>query len=170
MPSCIRVSLLSFAKDHPRTAKMPPCGRTGSAQREGTSPYPLTDILYPTGRYGITLARVERPYPHSVRWCVRKSRVTDDPLGFKPGRAPILQVITKSPTPVLLKQCTRHRHKTGQRPRRRSLSPDPRSGCLELTAAKISQNTFSCRFSPHTPRNYHNNPNTCIASSAYHLA
>jgi hypothetical protein len=66
IPSCIRVSMWSPAEYHPGTMNMPSVAAREAPMREGTPPYTLiTDTLYPTGRYGIALARVERPYPHS---------------------------------------------------------------------------------------------------------
>jgi hypothetical protein len=137
---------------------MPPCSHTGVALRGWShSHLSPTDTVYPAGRYGSALAKLNSALtPRSARWCVRKSYRQVDPLGFRPGQAHVLH-------PQLKPQhlCSKNRHS------RDTLRSAPISSIpdrlFRAHPHQSTQNAFSCRFYPTHAKNHYSQPNTCIA-------
>jgi hypothetical protein len=166
VPSCIQPSKRSPSqRELHRNCEMPPCGHTGVALRGWSySHLSPTDTLYPTGRYGSALAELNSALtPRTARWCVQKSYRQVDPLGFRPGRAHILQAQVKSQH---LGSKNRHSRDTL---RSAPLSPIP-DRLLRAHPRQSTQNAFSCLFYPTHPKNHYSQLNTCIVKlSVYTL-
>jgi hypothetical protein len=103
----------------------------GSRSERVVSPPPLpTDTLLSCWQVGSALAELNSALtPRSAGWCVRKSYRQVDPLGFRPGRAHVLQAQVKP------QHLGSENHKSGDTLRS---APRPRSqiGCFELTPPK----------------------------------
>jgi hypothetical protein len=99
-----------------------------------------TDTLYPAGRYGSGLVELNSALtPRSARWCVRKSYRQVDPLGFRPGRAHILQAQVKP------QHLGSENHQSWDTLRSAPLSPIP-DRLFRAHPHQSTQNAFSCRF------------------------
>jgi hypothetical protein len=120
-----------------------------------------TDTLYLAGTDGSALAELNSALtPHSVGWCVRKYYRQVDPLSFRPGRAHVLQAQVKP------QHLGSENRKSGDT--LRSASPSPILDRLfRAHPCQGTQNTFSCQFSPHTPRTTIPIPTHASGSSAY---
>jgi hypothetical protein len=98
VPSCIWPSKRSPSQGElHRNCEMLPGGHTGYTLEKVVSLHlSPTDTLYPAGRYGSALVELNSALtPRSAGWCVRRSYRQVDPLGFRPGRAHILQAQVK---------------------------------------------------------------------------
>jgi hypothetical protein len=142
---------------------MPPCGHTGDALRGWShSHLSPTNTLYPAGRYGSALAKLNSALtPFSMRWCVRKVLWSGWPTWFQTRASSCPPNVSKTPSPVLRKpykwecieECT--------------LIPDLRS-VLSSSPRQSTQNASSCRFYPTHAKNHYSHPNTCIAKLSIH--
>jgi hypothetical protein len=107
-----------------------------------------TDTLYLVGRYGSALAELILAItPCSAGWCVRKSYRQVDPLGFRPGRAHILQAQLK-PQHLGSENC-RIRDTLRSAP----LFPIP-DQLSRAHPRQSAQNAFSCWFYPTHAKNH----------------
>jgi hypothetical protein len=116
-----------------------------------------TDTLYPASRYGSALVELHSALtPRSAGWSVRRSYRQVDPLGFRPGRAHILQAQVKPQHIGFENRQSRDTRRSA------SLSPIP-DRLSRAHLRQSTQNTFSCQFYPTHAKNHYSHPNTCIA-------
>jgi hypothetical protein len=93
--------------------------------------------------------------------CTKRSNEKVCPLGFRPGRAHILQVQVKS------QHLGFENRTSGNALRSAPSSPIP-DRLFRAHPRQSTQNAFSCRFYPTHAKNHYSHPNTCIAKlSAY---
>jgi hypothetical protein len=152
-------------KELHRNCEMPPCGHTGVALRGWSHSHlsptdPLIPSILLTGMVPHLLSST-RPLPHSRRCGVyEKSREAVGPLGFRPGRAHVLQTSVKPQH-----RCFENRT-SGNALRSAPSSPIP-DRLFRAHPRQSTQNAFSYRFTPLTPRITIPIPTHASRSSAY---
>jgi hypothetical protein len=104
------------------------------------------DTLYPSSRYASALAELNLALTlRPARWCVQRSYRQVDPLIFRPGRAHVLQA------QVNPQHLGSENRKSGDTLSSAPSSPIP-DQLFRAHPRQSTQNAFSCRFYPLTPR------------------